>query len=132
MRFVFDTNVLLSSTLWYNSVSKKLLNKIIACDHELFSSAPIISEYQNVLRRDFEFSSEEIKRITNVVFSSINLVESKEKLYIVKEDPDDDKILECAMASSADFIITYDKHLLRLKEFGKIRIIAPEEAIKII
>ena len=47
---------------------------------------------------------------------------------IVKEDPDDNKIIECAVACGADFILTYDKHLLRLKEFRGIKIIMPEHA----
>ena len=37
--------------------------------------------------------------------------------------------IECAAASSSDYIITYDKHLLKLKEFGKTKIITPEEAL---
>lgn len=132
IRLVFDTNILLSSTLWHESVSRKTLSKAVENSHEIFSSPEIIAEYQNVLRRDFSYSNEEIHGLTLFLFSFLNIIGPKEKLYIVKEDPDDDKILECAIASSADFIVTYDKHLLRLKEFGKIRIITPEETIKII
>ncbi|MBI5389261.1 hypothetical protein HZB01_02675 [Candidatus Woesearchaeota archaeon] len=47
---------------------------------------------------------------------------------VVKEDPDDDMIIACAVASKSQFIITYDKHLLKLKEHKGIKIIKPEEA----
>ena len=47
---------------------------------------------------------------------------------MVKEDPDDDMIVECALESHSKYLITYDKHLLNLKEYHGIRIIKPEEA----
>jgi len=37
----------------------------------------------------------------------------------VSADPDDDKFIECALAASADYVVTRDRHLLRLeKPFG--------------
>ena len=129
MRLVFDTNVLLSSTLWHEGVARKMLSKTIENSHEIFSSPEIIAEYQNVLGRDFSYSNEEIQGLTLFLFSFLKIIETKEKLNVVKDDPDDNKIIECAAASSSDYIITYDKHLLKLKEFGKTKIITPEEAL---
>ena len=48
---------------------------------------------------------------------------------VVKEDPDDNKIIECAIESEAEYILSYDNHLLRLKEYLGIKIIKPEEAL---
>jgi putative PIN family toxin of toxin-antitoxin system len=130
MRFVLDTNVLISSTLWHGSVSQKLVQKLIAADEEIFSSEEIILEYQKVLRRDFNYGNEEINRITNVLFSFLKLIEPTEKLDVIKDDTDDNKIIECAAACKADFIATYDKHLLKLKEFCGIKISMPESLLK--
>lgn len=47
---------------------------------------------------------------------------------MVKDDPDDNKVLDCALESNSKYIITYDLHLLNLKEHQGIRIIKPEEA----
>jgi len=47
---------------------------------------------------------------------------------VIKEDPDDNKIIECAISSNSEFIITYDKHLLKVKEYKGIQIIRPETA----
>ena len=60
MRVVFDTNVLLSSTLWDGSVAQKLLFELINSDYVILSSLSIIAEYQKVLKRDFEYSDEDI------------------------------------------------------------------------
>lgn len=131
MNIVFDTNVLLSSTLWDGSVAQKLLNKCIRSDIKIFSSTDILSEYQRVLRRDFDYSDEEIIYIMEKILSFIALVTPKQKVDVVKEDPDDNKIIECAIASSAEYIVTYDKHLLNLKAYKEIKIIKPEEVLKI-
>ena len=48
-------------------------------------------------------------------------------LQIVKDDPDDDKFIECALALDAEYIISGDKDLLAVKEYKDIRIITPAE-----
>jgi len=58
------------------------------------------------------------------------LIESKQKVEIIKDDPDDNKVIECVIESSSDYIVTYDKHLLKLKEYKGIKIIKPEEIFR--
>ena len=52
-----------------------------------------------------------------------------EHIKLIKEDPDDDKFIEAAVYGKADLIISQNKHLLRIKEYNKIKILKPEEAI---
>ncbi len=133
MNIVFDTNVLISSTQWDNSVSQKLLFKLIEKNANIFSSREILNEYQKVLKRDFEYSNEELIKIMEKVLLLLKLVEPKEKIDVVKNDPEDNKIIECAVASNSEYIITYDrKHLLILKGYKGIKIITPEEMLKLI
>ena len=47
------------------------------------------------------------------------------KSVIICDDPNDNKLLECAEESGADFLVTGDNDLLRLGRFGKTRIITP-------
>ena len=54
------------------------------------------------------------------------------RLNIIKDDPDDYKFLEAGISGNADLIISQDKHLLKLKEYQKIKIISPEEALLLI
>ena len=132
MRLTFDTNALLSATLWEGSVSQKLLFKLIEGNAKIFCSTEILSEYGKVLDRDFDYSQEEKAEIIQKVLSFVTLTKPVEKISAVKADPSDDKILECAVDSKSEYVITYDKHLLELKQFQGIRIIRPEEALKII
>src|SRR3989344_7221401 len=131
IKFVFDTNILISSTLWDGSVAQKLLFKCITENIQIFSSQEIIEEYQKILKRDFDYSDEEIADITEKVLQFISLVNPNIKVNAVKEDADDNKIIECALESKADYILSYDKHLLNLKEFRGIKIVRPEEVIKV-
>jgi predicted nucleic acid-binding protein len=47
---------------------------------------------------------------------------SAQKLNVIADDPDDNKIIECAVAAGADVIVSGDKHLLRLGQYRGIRI----------
>ncbi|MBI2147059.1 putative toxin-antitoxin system toxin component, PIN family [Candidatus Woesearchaeota archaeon] len=128
MVVTFDTNVLLSATLWDGSVAQKLLFDLIRQEIKIYSTTEILSEYQEILKRDFDFSDEEVSEIMEKVLAFVTLVSPKTKIKAVKNDPDDDIIIECAFESESKYVITYDKHLLNLKEFRGIRIIRPEEA----
>jgi len=132
IKIVFDTNILISSTLWDGSVSQKLLFKLIEQDAVIFSSTEILEEYQEILKRDFNYSNEEVADIMKKVLQFITLVNPCIKVNVIKEDADDNKIIECALEGKADYILSYDKHLLSLKEYQEIKIIRPEEFIGLI
>jgi predicted nucleic acid-binding protein len=51
---------------------------------------------------------------------------------LVKADADDDSILECAKAARSDFLVTGDKHLLKLESFRGTRIIKPAAFLALI
>jgi putative PIN family toxin of toxin-antitoxin system len=128
---VFDTNVLISATLWEGSVAQKFLFKCIKENIQIFSSQKIIEEYKEILARDFDYIEYEIGEILEKVLQFVTLVTPIKKIDIVKEDADDNKIIECAVESDAEYIISYDKHLLKLKVYLGIKIIRPEEALGI-
>ena len=128
MAVTFDTNVLLSATLWDASVAQKLLHDLIRKSIKIYSSLEIINEYQRILKRDFDFSDEDTDRITGKILEFVVLVNPKEKLNLVEEDPDDNAIIECALESKSEYLITYDKHLLKIEKYKEIKIIRPEEA----
>jgi predicted nucleic acid-binding protein len=58
-----------------------------------------------------------------------NHVSPTETLHVIKEDPDDDRIPECAATAKSDFIVSEDKDLLRLGQFGNARIVSVRDFI---
>ena len=132
MRITADTNFFISATQWDNSVANKLLVKLLEKDVKIFTTKEILDEFVKVLQRDFNYNKEEISKILEKVLVFVFLVEPTEKINVIKDDMDDNKVLECAVESKSDSIVTYDKHLLNLKEFRKIKISKPEEIISIV
>lgn len=47
----------------------------------------------------------------------------------VARDPDDDAVLACALSAQADLIVSGDAHLLNLKSYQRIAIVAAAEAV---
>jgi len=60
------------------------------------------------------------------------LTEVKTKINIVHEDAADNKFMECAFDSKADFLITGDEHLLRIERYKKTRIVSVKQFIRIL
>ena len=50
---------------------------------------------------------------------------------VIREDPDDDRILACALAAKAAFIVSGDTHLLHLRNYAGIRIVSPAQFLRI-
>jgi len=131
MRAVLDTNVFISGIFWRGESSKTI-------DHwrkgniTLVSSKEIITEIETVLL-DFKIALPEdlIKEWSKTISERSILVEPKEKVNAVIEDPDDNKFIEAALEAKAEFIVTQDKHLLKIKEYRGIRILTPKEFNKV-
>ena len=62
----------------------------------------------------------------------LHVVEPKEEIKFIKEDPKDNIILECALAAKAGYIVSGDKHLLKLKEYKGIKIMSAREFLDIL
>jgi putative PIN family toxin of toxin-antitoxin system len=75
----------------------------------------------------FEASPEDAATVLDRVAGIAEVVHPAETLHVIREDPDDDRVLECAVSGKADYIVTGDRHLLRLAEYRGIRIVRVRE-----
>jgi putative PIN family toxin of toxin-antitoxin system len=80
--------------------------------------------YERLSRRH-RLSPAEISSIAADLAEFATLVEPTERLQVVLDDPDDDKLLDAAVAGHADFIISGDHHLLELRTYRGIRVVSP-------
>ena len=134
MKITVDTNVLVSATFWYGD-SEKIIEMAERKEIELVLSKEIIEEFSRVLcykeiQEKIKNKNLSMKRTVEKIVSIAIMVIPTEKINTVDEDPDDNKILECAKAGRVDRIISKDNHLLKLKEFEGIRIITPQDFIE--
>jgi putative PIN family toxin of toxin-antitoxin system len=86
-------------------------------------SDAIATETVRVLRDKFQWNGYMIQQARRNLLSLGNIVSPAASLDVIREDPDDDRILECAIEAKSDFIVTEDNHLLRLKQFEGARIV---------
>lgn len=123
LKVVLDTNVLISAIL-FGGKPRKILEKAIRGEIRLCLSEPILEELKGVLQRSkFDYSPEMIHFILTELMGIADFVKPSETLSVVLEDPEDNKILECAVETRANYIITGDFHLLKLSRYRNIEVL---------
>jgi len=128
MKGVLDTNVFISGIFWEGNFCSQVIDKWRKGEFDLISSEELIEELVKTLKCfKIQLDEETIVNWRNIIIGNAIIVETSERLEIIKEDSDDNKFLETAIAGKADFIISQDNHLLKLREFHGIKIITPEE-----
>jgi|SRR3989338_3000463 len=136
MRIVPDTNVLISGTFWEGEAFR-IMQLIEQRKVHCFLSKDILEEYNRVMHSDeilekIEEKHLAVKSVLLKVLEVCEIVDPKRKVHVVKDEPADNRILECALEAQADYVITYDAaHLLKLKEFEGIKIVSPTEFLRI-
>ena len=126
-----DSNVYVSA-LQFGGTPRQLLIAARARTFKLCISEPLINEIQGVLRNKFFWSEDMLEEGFTGLRGFIHFVSPSRRLSVIAEDPDDDRVLECAVASDSQFIISGDKHLLRLSQYEGIRIIKVAEFLTLI
>jgi putative PIN family toxin of toxin-antitoxin system len=127
---VLDTNILISAIL-FGGKPRRILELALRGEIKICVSEPILEELKGVLRRTkFDFGAEVIQTILTELVSLANFVHPSQKIKIVTKDPDDNRIIECALEARADYIITGDSHLLNLMKFRDILIVTPDKFLE--
>jgi putative PIN family toxin of toxin-antitoxin system len=123
LKVVLDTNVLISAIL-FGGKPRQILEKAIRGEIRLCLSEPILEELKGVLQRSkFDYSPEMIQFILTELMSIADFVNPSETLKVVLEDPEDNRILECAVEAGANYIISGDLHLLKLRRYRNIEVV---------
>ena len=110
MKAVLDTNIFISGIFWKGS-SNKVITDWKNGKFTLVTSLEVVSEIIKVLK-DFKIklSDDMIKEWVDLIVRNSIIVEPKDKIYIVKDDPKDNIFIETAVAGNADYIISQDNH----------------------
>lgn len=129
---VFDTNVLFSGVAWKGR-PYECLELARADVVEGATCAELLDELSEKLRVKLSFSGEQASETIIDLLAFLRLVAITGNLKAVPADPDDDKVLECAVAAGAAYIVTGDRrHLIPLKSFRGIQIMTPAEFLALV
>ena len=125
MRIVCDTNVIVSGML-FGGHSRDILTAIAQGRVEAFTTPALLHELREVLlRRKFRLSLEQVDAAMELVRESFACVESNATLSVIADDPDDNRVVEAALASRARVIVSGDNHLLSLGAWGTTTVLSP-------
>jgi len=132
IKVVYDTNIIVSGLIAHAGAPYEALEAWRRRDVVLLVSDAIIDEVADVLARPFfrdqrHISKSDIERVRQALRMDATMVPSNIHLEVVESDPDDDRIVECALGGSADYIVSGDHHLLELKRFHGIQIVTARE-----
>ena len=65
----------------------------------------------------FSFTEEQKREFIATLLEVVKFIKVRQRVRTIKEDPADNRVLECALAAKADYIITGDRHLLKLERY---------------
>lgn len=128
MRVLLDTNVLISAFL-FGGVPRQILLLAGVGTYDLVTTASIVMEFERVLLEKFGFRATLVTALRTEVESTTTLAPTTDRPGVL-DDPVDDEILAAAVAGNTDFIVSGDRHLLRLESYEGIDVLTPREFIE--
>jgi putative PIN family toxin of toxin-antitoxin system len=132
-RAVFDTNVYISIFAFPEKPLGSLLDLAVVSAIDLFVCPFILEEFRRVVGSKFHFSEGEIDFFEDRILDAAKLIHPSEKVAVIEAHEEDNRILECAVAAKADYLVSGDRrHLVPLKRFRGTSIIPPAEFLRLL
>jgi uncharacterized protein len=137
MRAVLDTNIIVSRFLSAAGFPALILALWEKGLFDLVVTEPILAEYERVLAYErvqarHHMSADEIIQVIADFRTFAILVETRETLDVIADDPSDNRFLEAAVAGGCEYVVSGDPHLLRVGEYRGITILTPSAFIAVL
>ncbi len=130
LRVTADSNIYISA-LNFGGIPDKILDLARDGWIELAVSGAILDEVVRVLQDKFGWSQDAVGMARIQICGFAELVTPDRAIEVVKDDPTDNRILECAAMGGSAFLVTGDRHLLKLGRFEGTLIVAPSVFLEI-
>ena len=131
VRVVYDTNIWVSALRWQGNPFRCVLLAAMGFVVSVTCSE-LLDELCCVLTQKFGMPFADVNRYIAVIRSFSEVVAITGQLRVVADDPDDDKVVECAIVGKADYIVTGDRHLLALGQYSGISIVKATQFLNIL
>ncbi len=136
LRIVLDSVVAVSAFLTeglaFDMVSQCQKNAYLYTTEEILQEIRQVLLEKPHIRNRYNYSSEKVEAFVNYLRNISTVVAQLPDIRVIERDPKDDIIISCAVAASADYIISRDRDLLDLGDYGEIQIVSPEEFMGIL
>ena len=136
LKAVIDTNQFVSSLISKQGPSAQLIDRWREQRFILVTSPEIIAEIQRVLKyphisKKYKLSKSDVQSLLTLIEHEAVVIPKLPAVHVIKDDPDDDKFLACALAARAEYIVSGDQHLLSLGSYKSISIVTVKEFLLI-
>lgn len=134
-QIVLDTSVLVAGLRSDQGASYQLLLRLNDPRWQVNLSVGLVLEYEAVLKREQSrlfLTSEDIDRLIDDICSFANHQILFYQWRPIARDPDDDFVIDLAVKSQADFIITYNLRDLQPAEQFGIQVVTPKAFLQIV
>jgi hypothetical protein len=130
MKVVIDTNIFVSS--FFGGNPRKIIDLWKRGEITLCLSKDILDEYVEVLQRIGLQDEGELEELLSLFAKGFNIlfITKTPKIKAIKDDPDDDKFIECAVALKAEVILTGDRAIEVMREYMGIKILTPQQFLE--
>lgn len=134
-KIVIDTNVIVSALKSRNGFSFNLLSIIDDARFKIYISVPLILEYEDAVKRN-KSKIKLTQEYVDVILDYICLIGEKRKIFYLwrpfLQDQKDDMVLELAVESESDYIISFNKRdFIGIEKFN-LQVLTPKEFLKVI
>ncbi|MBI3998019.1 MAG: putative toxin-antitoxin system toxin component, PIN family [Armatimonadetes bacterium] len=140
LRAVLDVNVLVAGTITPKGAPGEILRQwqagaftLVTCEHiirtyeAVLARPKIMSTYRGITAETIAVSGTALRAFAEVVAIT------SPTPRVVRDEPDDDIVLYCAVTGQADYVVTGDRdHLLPLGEHQGIAIVTPAGFVEIL
>ena len=137
IRAVIDTNILVSGSIKKGSPPAKVLYAWRRGRFILVTSQSILNEVSRVLnyrkiKTKYHLKKKDIEELLFALYLASDLTPDRLKVKVITQDPEDNKFIACALEGRADYIVSGDEHLLKIKEYKGTKIITAYQFLKVI
>lgn len=136
MRIILDTSVLVAAARSRNGASFQLLSLLPSRDFEIALTVPLYTEWQAVLTRPEHLPHGVTVEATLGFLRYLASVAHLQDVHFLwrpfLQDPDDDMVLECAVASGSQFIVTHNMKDFRRTPELNVQAIKPADFLKLL
>lgn len=123
VRVVFDTNIYISALAIPGGNAEDAYLEAVRGTFELYTSVAILTETARVLQTKFDWADDKVREAVQDIGQVATVLRPRPILHILDDEPDN-RILECAIAAQAEFVVSGDRHLLALKQHADITMIS--------
>lgn len=127
-KVVLDTNAFIAAYYNSDSASAHIIDLCCRGECQAVFSPHIRKEVESILKQ--AKANEGFRERVQKFFKGARMVRVTQEIPLVMEDPDDNKFLNCALRGGADYLVTSDRHLLKLDEYLGTKVCKPSQFLR--